>query len=175
MKMAEYSIQLLWSDDDCGYVATVPELEGLSAFGTTAQEALGELDTAKDLYLATCRDRHVTVPPPRVATEYSGQIRLRMPPVLHRRLTELARADARSLNATMVSLLEAGCNGRSFADEVKSHIDRKLAAASFPVMGLPRVVSPATESAAGLPLPAIYGAAESRGEEVPQWRVSASP
>jgi len=34
------TVHIAWSDEDQGYIATVPELPGLSAFGETLEEAL---------------------------------------------------------------------------------------------------------------------------------------
>jgi predicted RNase H-like HicB family nuclease len=41
---------VIWSDDDQGYIATIPGIEGLSAFGVTRKEALGELEIAKEAF-----------------------------------------------------------------------------------------------------------------------------
>lgn len=41
-----HSYNILWSDEDSGYIATSPDFKGLSGFGTTAESALHELNTA---------------------------------------------------------------------------------------------------------------------------------
>jgi len=41
-----YTINLKWSNEDKGYIATVPEFPGLSAFGSTSEEALKEAHIA---------------------------------------------------------------------------------------------------------------------------------
>lgn len=38
----KYSINIFWSNEDNSYIATIPEMEGLSAFGDTPEEALKE-------------------------------------------------------------------------------------------------------------------------------------
>ncbi len=41
-----YALQVLWSDEDAGFIVLVPDLPGCSAFGTTQQEAVGEAQDA---------------------------------------------------------------------------------------------------------------------------------
>ena len=41
---------IFYSKEDGGYIATVPGIEGLSAFGETEEEALKELLIAKEAY-----------------------------------------------------------------------------------------------------------------------------
>lgn len=40
------TISVFWSDDDEGYIATVAEMPGISAFGETREEALVEIGVA---------------------------------------------------------------------------------------------------------------------------------
>lgn len=44
-----YKINVIYSHEDEGYIATVPELPGCSAFGETREEALEEIEVAKSL------------------------------------------------------------------------------------------------------------------------------
>lgn len=52
-----YSTTIRWSEEDQAYMATVPELPGLSAFGGTEEEALRELGVAQEAFLDVLRDR----------------------------------------------------------------------------------------------------------------------
>jgi len=63
--MSEYHINLFWSDEDESWVADIPDLRFCSAFGDTPEEALAEVTRAKELWLATARDRGQEIPPPR--------------------------------------------------------------------------------------------------------------
>jgi predicted RNase H-like HicB family nuclease len=45
--MSDYHINVFYSDDDGAYVADVPDLEACSALGSTAEEALAEVERAK--------------------------------------------------------------------------------------------------------------------------------
>jgi predicted RNase H-like HicB family nuclease len=39
-KMGRYTIEIIYSGEDAGYIAVAPELPGCSAFGETEEEAL---------------------------------------------------------------------------------------------------------------------------------------
>ena len=49
--MSKHSVLVQWSEADKAYIATVSELPGLSAFGSSPEEAIKELSIAKKLYL----------------------------------------------------------------------------------------------------------------------------
>jgi predicted RNase H-like HicB family nuclease len=46
MTQPRYEIDILWSDEDGGYIANVPDLKYCSAFGETYEEALKEVKIA---------------------------------------------------------------------------------------------------------------------------------
>lgn len=103
--MHKYSISVKWSDEDEGFIATMPELDGLSAFGKTKGEALAELEVAADAYLESWENSGRPLPPPEKILVYSGQLRLRMPKGLHARMVQSASVQGVSLNTYIVSLL----------------------------------------------------------------------
>lgn len=63
--MSDYHINIFWSDEDGCYVADIPDLRFCSAFGDTAEEALAEVEKAKEAWLATARERGQEPPEPR--------------------------------------------------------------------------------------------------------------
>jgi predicted RNase H-like HicB family nuclease len=63
--MSDYHINIFWSDEDGCYVADIPDLAYCSAFGDTPDEALAEVEKAKEAWLATARDSGKPVPEPR--------------------------------------------------------------------------------------------------------------
>ena len=63
--MSDYQINVFHSAEDGGYIADIPDLESCSAFGSTPQEALGEVLTAKEAWLAAARERGIPIPEPR--------------------------------------------------------------------------------------------------------------
>ena len=63
--MSDYHINVFYSDEDEGWVADIPDLEMCSAFGATAEEALAEVQQAKQGWLAVAREAGLPVPEPR--------------------------------------------------------------------------------------------------------------
>jgi predicted RNase H-like HicB family nuclease len=58
-------IDIFFSEEDGGYIADVPDLASCSAFGETAEEALRQVERARDAWLAAAREAGKPIPPPR--------------------------------------------------------------------------------------------------------------
>jgi predicted RNase H-like HicB family nuclease len=67
----KYAIEIIYSDEDEGFIAVVPELPGCSAFGETEEEALREVKVAVSLWLEAAREEGRVIPEP------AGRERLR--------------------------------------------------------------------------------------------------
>jgi predicted RNase H-like HicB family nuclease len=63
--MRDYHINLFYSTEDRGYIADIPDLKSCSAFGATPEEALREVQLAKQAWLETFRARKKPIPKPR--------------------------------------------------------------------------------------------------------------
>ena len=63
--MSDYHINILYSDEDGGYIADIPDLESCSAFGRTPDEALAEVGRAKRAWIAGAREAGKPIPEPR--------------------------------------------------------------------------------------------------------------
>ena len=63
--MSDYHINIFYSEEDGGYIADIPDLESCSAFGRRPDEALAELERAKEAWLAAARAEGKPIPPPR--------------------------------------------------------------------------------------------------------------
>ncbi len=63
--MKDYHINVFHSDEDGGYIAEIPDLEGCSAFGRTAEEAVAEVTKAKTAWLEAARLTGRPIPEPR--------------------------------------------------------------------------------------------------------------
>ena len=63
--MTDYHINLFYSGEDGGYIADIPDLKSCSAFGATPEEALREVQIAKQAWLESCRARKKPIPKPR--------------------------------------------------------------------------------------------------------------
>ena len=125
--MDTYSIRIVWSDEEGGYIATSPEFKDLSAFGATAQEAAAQLESVVLVAIETYRKSGWTLPKPLRVHEHSGQLRVRLPKSLHGLLADEAERDGVSLNTLIVTLLslragEAAAS-RQIHGELRSIID----------------------------------------------------
>lgn len=63
--MSDYHINVFYSDEDGAYVADIPDLESCSALGATAEEALAQVERAREAWLAAAREAGKPVPEPR--------------------------------------------------------------------------------------------------------------
>ena len=62
--MADYHINIFYSEDDEGYIADIPDLQACSAFGETPDKALHEVQQAKKLWIETAKAEGKPIPPP---------------------------------------------------------------------------------------------------------------
>jgi len=63
--LKDYHINIFWSEEDGGYIADVPDLEACSAFGSTPEEALHEVQVAKAAWLEAAKSSGKPIPNPR--------------------------------------------------------------------------------------------------------------
>jgi predicted RNase H-like HicB family nuclease len=63
--MGDYHINIFYSEEDGGYIADIPDLEACAAFGATPEEALKEVQKAKELWLQAARAESKPVPLPK--------------------------------------------------------------------------------------------------------------
>lgn len=63
--MEDYHINIFSSDEDGGYVADIPDLEFCSAFGASPEEALAEVQRAKEAWVAAAQAAGKPIPEPR--------------------------------------------------------------------------------------------------------------
>ena len=63
--MRDYFISIFYSEEDGGYIADIPDLRFCSAFGETPEEALREVQLAKDAWLEAARASGKPIPAPK--------------------------------------------------------------------------------------------------------------
>ena len=112
--MNKHAVSIKWSDEDNGFIASIPGIKALSAFGATREEALSELKIAAGAYFEALEEAGKPLPHPEKIISYSGQLRLRMPKSLHSALSIEAEREGVSLNTLIVTLLS------------ERHIEKKL-------------------------------------------------
>lgn len=63
--MSDYHINIFASDEDGGYMADIPDLACCSAFGLSPEEALREVQQAKEAWLEAARQAGKPIPEPK--------------------------------------------------------------------------------------------------------------
>jgi len=103
-----YRVLVEFSKEDGAYVSRVPAFEGLAAHGETPEDAAHEARIAAEGMMASLRAHKRPVPSPDAVADFSGQLRLRLPPSMHARLSRMAAAEDVSLNNLLLVLLGEG-------------------------------------------------------------------
>jgi predicted HicB family RNase H-like nuclease len=103
-----YTYRITWSEEDGEFVGLCAEFPSLSWLGSTQEAALKGIrkvvrDALKDM--ATSGE---TAPEPLSSKSYSGELRVRIPPTLHRQLAVEAAEQNRSLNRVIIDKLAHG-------------------------------------------------------------------
>ncbi len=94
-----------WDDGEGPYwVARIAELPHCMIHGDSPEEAVKEIQEVKMDWIRSNLKRGLKIPEPR-PREYSGQIRLRIPPSIHRLLSLRAEIENLSLNQYMAMTL----------------------------------------------------------------------
>lgn len=119
-----YTIILETWDDGDGpyYVARVAEFPHCMIHGDTPQEAIAEIYGVKLDWIKSNLERGLKIPEP-VSHKHSGQIRLRIPPSLHRILADRAVIEGTSLNQYMTAALASTVGYDSHVSKIR--INRK--------------------------------------------------
>ena len=114
-----YPAQVFWNEEDEGFIALASDLPGCSAFGSTQNEALTELQNAIEAWLEAAAAAGNPIPPPSTPAKesaYSGKILLRMPKELHGQLASHAKQENVSLNQYLIFVLTKAIVRRASAD-----------------------------------------------------------
>ena len=105
MRLPYHTILEQWDDGHGPYwVARIAELPHCMIHGETPQEAVAEIEEVKREWIESNLERGIKIPEP-FSRKYSGQITLRIPPSLHRLISDRAALEDVSLNQFMTSAL----------------------------------------------------------------------
>ena len=69
--MAEYSIFMQYDPQNNLYVASIPELPECVAHGETKEQALKEIEIAKELWIETAKEDGEEIPKPNFLNSFS--------------------------------------------------------------------------------------------------------
>lgn len=61
-----YSVFLQWSQEDEGFVATIPELPGVSAVANTPDEAIQDIQIVASICIESMKDCEEYIPKPNI-------------------------------------------------------------------------------------------------------------
>lgn len=127
--MNRYGFKIFWSDEDDAYIATCQEFPGLSAFGSTEEEALVEGKMALQLMIEAYQESGIPLPQPihMGQEQYSGQFRVRLPKSLHRQAAQIAATDGISLNQLVVSAVEQRVGAKQVGTRMLAEMKQLLA------------------------------------------------
>ncbi len=100
----KYPYVLVRDVEDGGFFAEHSDLEGCASQGETAEEAIANLDDARELWIETRLEDGLPIPEP-LSQEHSGYVSLRMNPALHAQLVLRAADNDVSLNQLISSVL----------------------------------------------------------------------
>jgi predicted RNase H-like HicB family nuclease len=122
--MNKYGLNIIWSEEDQSYVATCPELPGLSAFGETVEDAIAEAKIAQELFVETYAQEGMPLPEPQPLNSYSGQFRLRIPQSLHHQLVRMAKQEGVSLNQLILMILATRTGSEQVTNKLQGIVDQ---------------------------------------------------
>lgn len=107
MKVNHYTYRVSWSPEDGEHVATCAEFPSLSWLARTPEAALVGIRRVVADVVADLQASGEPVPQPLSEKNYSGEFRVRIPPLLHRSLALQAAEQGVSLNRLASAKLAA--------------------------------------------------------------------
>ncbi len=110
-ELKDYELDIVYSEEDEGYIATTLEIPSISGIGKTPEEALQELKTAFELASEIYQEDNREMPEPLMKKKYSGQFTIRLPKDLHYELAKASMIEQVSINQITNYLLAKGIEG----------------------------------------------------------------
>ena len=102
-KAEDYVYRVFWSEEDDSFIATVAEFPRLSSIENTQGEAFAGIVDLVGFVLTEMSSAGEEPPAPFAKRKYSGEIRLRMPTEVHRRVALEAAEQGVSINQLLLS------------------------------------------------------------------------
>ena len=100
-----YTYRVTWSQEDGEYVGQCVEFPSLSWLSPTQEEALSGIRSVTAEVVADMQANGEVVPEALAEKNYSGEFRVRIPPLVHRSLATQAAEQGISLNRLVSSKL----------------------------------------------------------------------
>ena len=102
-KAEDYTYKVFWSEEDDSFIATVAEFPRLSSIEDTQSKAFTGMVELVGFVLDEMKKEGEEPPTPLSRRRYSGEIRLRMPKEVHRRVAIEAAEQGVSINQLLLS------------------------------------------------------------------------
>ena len=101
----KYTYRVEWSEEDQTHVARCLEFPSLAAHGHTVAVALHEIQAAVAAAIEWMKEEGETLPEPLGVRKYKGNLTLRVPPELHRKIAVKSAEEGVSINQYILSKL----------------------------------------------------------------------
>lgn len=102
-----YTYRVVWSEEDQEFAGLCAEFPSLSHLEKAQPQALAGIVELVRGVVADMADSGESPPVPLSDREYSGELRVRMPPGLHRRLAMRAAEEKTSINRLILEQISA--------------------------------------------------------------------
>jgi len=103
----KYTYRIEWSEEDQAHIARCLEFPSLAAHGSTPEKALKEIEFVVSESIRWMIEEGESVPEPLGSRRFKGNITLRVPPDVHRRLAILSAEQGVSINQLVLSRLQS--------------------------------------------------------------------
>ena len=107
MSLDHYTYRVTWSAEDAEHIGLCAEFPSLSWLGPTPEEALSGIRGVVAEVVKDLRASGESVPNAIAERRYSGELRVRIPPLVHRQLALQAAEEGVSLNRLASAKLAA--------------------------------------------------------------------
>ena len=104
----KYTYRVEWSDEDQAHIASCLELPSVMAHGSSARKALAKIEEAVVAAIEWMQEEGEPIPEPLGTKQYKGNLTLRVPADMHRRLAIRAAEEGVSINQYILSRIALG-------------------------------------------------------------------
>jgi len=101
----KYTYRIEWSEEDQVFIARCLEFSGLAAHGDSTEAALNEIKIVVNESIKWLKEDNKPIPEPLGMKKFKGNLTLRVPPEVHRRLAIKSAEEGVSVNQYILSRL----------------------------------------------------------------------
>ena len=105
--IGKYTYRVEWSEKDHSHIAKCLEFPSLTAHGATSVEALSEIEVVVKATIHRMLENGEQIPEPFGLKKYKGNLTLRVPPDLHKKLAIKSAEEGISINKYILSRIAA--------------------------------------------------------------------